>query len=245
MKKLITILILVVSSNSIFAQTCTKADTENVPGVWKPGIKSTISLSGADLIKAKSVTPIADNMMRPGFEVPKGLEATYFSAYLGFNNNLGNNLAQYYYINRFNHFMCYNNQVTRNPDSQIILRITFNDPGIIFSRDVLPGEWQENEKDHFGWLDNFPDQKNGIIYTKATPDSAQFTRQPDRWLLTYDGKLPYAYVTRLEYLQKRKEKLDKSYIKENELTKSIYPIRPKAEQEKEKAEVLQKYRRGC
>jgi hypothetical protein len=129
-----------------------------------------------------------------------------------------------------------------NPDAQIILRINFNDADIRFTHDAMVGEWEENEKDHFGWLDNFPVQKNGITYIKATPDSAHFTRKPDRWLLTYDGKLPYAYVSRLEYLQKLKTKLLQSIKKGADDIKRNNPIRSKAEQEKEKQDQLNKYK---
>ncbi|MCB0446629.1 MAG: hypothetical protein KDD03_03790 [Gelidibacter sp.] len=242
MKKLLLIFTSFLISSFAFAQKCTDADLENVPGVWTSGIKGSVGLSGAEIVKAKSVTEIVDNMMRPNFQVPKGLVATYFSAFVGYNQYIGNNLAQYDYTNWFNHFMCYNDKVTKNPDSQIILRINFKDPGVVFSRDVLAGEWEENEKDHFGWLDNFPEQKNGIVYMKSTPDSAQFTYKPDRWLITYDGKLPYTFVTRFEYLQKLKEKLTKSFQKNIDDIKEYNPIRPKVEQEKEKEEALQKFK---
>ncbi|MEO6681733.1 MAG: hypothetical protein ABIN48_02820 [Ginsengibacter sp.] len=242
MKKISIILVLGCITFSTYAQNCSDADLDNVPGTWKPGIKSSIGISGADLEKAKSVTTIVDNMMRPGFQVPKGLVATYFAAYLEFNQYMGNNLAQYDYTDWFNHYMCYNNKPRVNPDAQVVLRISFNDPGVLFTHDAIVGEWEANEKDHFGWLDNFPEQKNGIIYMKATPDSAHFTRKPDRWLIAYDGKLPYAYVSRLEYLQKLKTKLLQSIKKGADDIKRNNPIRPKAEQEKEKQEALKKFK---
>jgi hypothetical protein len=242
MKKISIVFVIVCITSFANAQNCSEADLENVPGAWKMGIKGSIGISGADLVKAKTVTSIADNMMRPGFQVPKGLVATYSTAFFGMNKYNGNDLAQYNYTDWFNHFMCYNKKVTMNPDAQIILRINFNDADIRFTHDAMVGEWEENEKDHFGWLDNFPVQKNGITYIKATPDSAHFTRKPDRWLLTYDGKLPYAYVSRLEYLQKLKTKLLQSIKKGADDIKRNNPIRSKAEQEKEKQDQLNKYK---
>ena len=242
MKKISILLVLGCITFFTNAQNCTEADLEIVPGAWKPGMKGSINISGADLEKAKSVTGIADNMMRPGFQIPKGLVATYSTAFFGMNKYNGNNLAEYNYTDWFNHFMCYNKKVTMNPDAQVILRINFNDPGVLFTHDAIVGEWEENEKDYFGWLDNFPVQKNGITYIKATPDSAHFTRKPDRWLITYDGKLPYAYVSRLEYLQKLKTKLLQSIKNGADDIKRNNPIRSKAEQEKEKQEALKKFK---
>lgn len=240
MKKLVLIIGFIIGCNLAIAQKCNDAALENVPGTWKPGMIGSIGISGTDLVKAKSVTAIADNMIRPNFRIPKGISASYTTAYYGVNDYTGNDLKHYSYTNWFNDFMCHNDQVRMDPDSQIILRINFNDTDITFTREVLPGDWSENEKDHFGWLDNFPDQKNGIIYQKAIPDSAQFTDKPERWLITYDGKLPYKYVTRLEYLQKLKVKLEKAILKGSDDVKQNNPIRPKAQQEKEKEEQLKK-----
>jgi hypothetical protein len=242
MKKISILLVLGCFTFSTYAQNCSDADLENIPGEWKPGIKGTIGISGTDLIKATTVTSIADNMMRPGFQIPKGLVATYSTAYFGMNKYIGNDLVEYNYTDWFNHFMCYNNKPRVNPDAQVILRISFNNSGVLFTHDAIVGEWEENEKDRLGWLDNFPNQKNGITYIKATPDSAHFTRKPDRWLITYDGKLPYAYVSRLEYLQKLKTKLLQSIKKGADDIKANNPIRPKAEQEKEKQEALKKFK---
>lgn len=240
MIRILTILGLLAATLSATAQNCDDAALEKIPGKWKAGEKGSMGITGADLVKAKNVTAFADNMIRPGFEIPNGIIATYSTAFFGLNKYNGNDLVFYNYTDWFNHYMCYNNNQRVNPDAQIILRITFNDPDITFTHDVVPGDWDEKEKDRLGWLDNFPDQKNGIIYMKATPDSAHFTRKPDRWLITYDNKLPFAYVSRLEYLQMLKAKLLKSILKETENVKENNPIRPKAVQEKEKNDMLQK-----
>lgn len=245
MKKIFLIFGFVIFGNLLNSQNCNDVALENVPGTWKPGMIGSIGISGTDLVKAKSVTAVADNMIRPNFQIPKGIAASYTTAYYGIKDYGGNDLKQYSYTNWFNDFMCHNDKVKMDPDSQIILRINFNDTDIFFTRDVLPGDWGETEKDHFGWLDNFPDQEKGIIYMKATPDSAQFTEKPERWLLTHDGKLPYKYVTRLEYLQRLKDKLEKAILKGAEDVKQTNTVRPKAEQEKEKEEQLKKIKKDA
>ena len=149
MKKISILLVLGCITFFTNAQNCTEADLENVPGAWKTGMKGSIGISGTDLVKAKTVTSIADNMMRPGFQVPKGLVATYSTAYFGMNTYNGNDLAEYNYTDWFNHFMCYNNKPRVNPDAQVILRISFNNSGVLFTHDAIVGEWDENEKDHF------------------------------------------------------------------------------------------------
>ncbi len=241
MKRLLTLVAILVTA-CVYTQNCEGVALENIPGKWTPGLKSSIGISGAELVKARSVTDNLDNHFRTDYPAFKGLYAQYFSAFEDYNPYNGNDLAQYYYSLYFSGFYCHDNKVLANPDRYVSFRIKLNETGITFTHDALVGEWDENEKDHFGWIDNFPDQKDGVIYMKATPDSAQFTVKPERWLLTYQDKLPYAYVTRFEYLQALKSKLNKAAQKGIDDLKAMNPIRPKAEQDKEKEEALKKFK---
>ena len=61
----------------------------------------------------------------------------------------------------------------------------------------------------FHVMPHLPIEKDGYWFFKEIDASLgfQMSGKSCMWLITYDGKLPYSYVTKKEFLEKRKRSL--------------------------------------
>jgi hypothetical protein len=178
---------------------------------------------------------------------PRGTDALYNFIFANrMNLEVKNHAYQYLYTIYFDDYYCEDNiLVKRKPPYLGALNIFANHPGVDFTRNVSGMFLTENERDHYGWLTKMPVLKNGIWFLGETSENTQWESETkEEWLITYDGKLPFEYVTRKEYLEKVKEKLALQLKESIAASKDVIQIRPKAEQEKEKNEMVEMFVKG-
>lgn len=243
MKQLLSLLfIFIFSLIKGFSQNCNSVTVSQLPGTWKEGMKnpSTGYAEAAVIAKAKKNMEAFHNLVRSKYS-PVGLQAAYAFSRINKESNL--KLYTYSYSLYFHPFSCNKNTVTPTFDFMGKLRMFVN-PGFFFQGGGLDFMV---EKDHlqYGWIDKIPVQKNGIWDFGEIDDvdgNATYTTdyKSHQWLITYDGKLPFQYVSRLEFLQKKKAGVQKEKQEAITDTKERIPIRPRAEQDKEKEDALKK-----
>jgi hypothetical protein len=248
MKKIILLSMLYAFVGKTFAQNCNTDSIENLPGYWKenPSNEYSQNLYKKFPLEAKVLGEIHKNVIK-NFK-PKGAEAFFAYTLVGsLNEDVLNHAYQYFYVTGPAPFYCAGNKVmaergpTRNKGY-----IYVNNPGTVFTREVMGNvALSEKQRDHYGWLTSMPEFKNGAWFLgEHDIDDKWEVERKAEWLVTYDGKLPFSYVTRKEYLEKVKEKLSIKLEQNIASTKDIVQIRPKAEQEKEKNDMVEMFVKG-
>lgn len=239
---LLSLLIIVYGNAKSFSQNCDPATVGQLPGNWKEGLRTGSAgyAEAAVIAKAKKITEAFHNSIKSEY-TPYGLQASYFYSRIEKEYHL--KLYNFSYSIGFHPFYCDKNAVKPQFEGDGGLRMTVN-PGIFFKGGGLDF-MSEKDKMHYGWVDKIPTQKNGVWdFGEIDKVDGNVIRITDYkahlWLITYDGKLPYQYVSRLEFLQKKKTGVQREKQKAIADIKERSPVRPKAEQEKEKEEQLKK-----
>jgi hypothetical protein len=197
------------------AQNCNEAALPQTPGAWKEGMKgSTTGVPVAELPKEKKVVATIHNMIKQSY-LPKGLEASFTGSYSGLYPDMP--ACQYYYGIYFMPYHCNGNIIKPDHETNTTLFIHANIPGINFTKDVVNGDVDEADKDHYGVLHKMPSQHDSLWSLGETEQAGGMgvIIKQYQWLVTYDGKLPFLYVSRKEYLDKSLYMLKK--LKDKEL----------------------------
>ncbi len=198
-----------------YAQNCNEATLSKTPGNYKEGMKgSTSGVPATELPKEKKVVAAIHNMIKQSY-LPKGLEALYTGAYNGLYPDM--QACEYYYAIYFMPYHCNGNTLKPDHETNTTLFIHANNPGINFTKDVVNGDVDEADKDHYGVLHKMPSQQDSLWFLGETEQAGGMGVIVKRyqWLVTYDGKLPFLYVSRKEYLDRSLFMLKK--LKEKEL----------------------------
>jgi hypothetical protein len=199
------------------AQDCTEASLLQKPGTWKEGMKgSTTGIPADVLLKEKKVIAAIHNLMKQSYS-PRGLDALYSEAYDRLIPEMS--LGQYYYGLYLMPYSCVGNIAKPDEETNTSVFIKANNPEIPFSREVVGDEIDERDKAHYGWLKTTPVPQEGIWFLGEQEQSSGMGVKVKhyQWLITYDQRLPFQYVTRKEYLEKIIDLLQK--VKQRELKK--------------------------
>ena len=172
------------------------------PGTWKQS-KNPESTAPADLAVEKKSTTAIHDMIRSRFN-PVALEANYG---VGFVKDPYRPYDSWFYSLLALQFTCDNGKIGKNHEGSSSLRIDFNQFGF--------GEIHDTTDDAQGLgyhtlQHGLPvEEKPGLWHFPVDRAGLGFGRfgKSDLWLFTYDGKLPWSYVTRREFLTKRKRNL--------------------------------------
>lgn len=148
---------------------------------------------------------------------PKGLDALSAGAYDRLSPETP--FGQYYYGLYLMPYSCVGNVAKPDEETNTSVFIKANDPEIPFSREVIGDEIEEQDKAHYGWLKTMPIQREGAWFLGEREQSSGMgvKVKHSQWLIAYDQKLPFLYVTRKEYLEKSVGLIRK--VKERELKK--------------------------
>ena len=189
---------------SSFAQECTPATLLQKPGDWKEGLKgSTSGISTADLARQKSVVGVLHAMIKSKY-VPMGVSADFNGAYDAPQSVMPGN-AYSYNIIPLNYY-CEGSAIKTNPETSTLFSIKVN----FFDAEIYDAAQGDRAlAEGFNVMTNLPIEKDGCWYFKNKDESHApgMPAKTGSWLITYNGKLPYSYVTKKEFLEKRRQNL--------------------------------------
>ena len=202
----ISITFSVISSS---AQDCDKELLIETPGTWKEGMKGSASVSGvtaADLAKEKIIVAQLRAMIKSKY-TPMGLEALDGGGYgRSYPNEPAN---RYQYDIKFLPYFCEGNIIKTAHETSTNFQIIAND----FDAEIYDtiGANAHFSGKGFHEMADMPVEKDGYWYFKEIDVNLGMwmSGKSTVWLITYDGKLPYAYVSKQSFLEKQKRYLMK------------------------------------
>lgn len=201
--KFTLVVMAVLAVNLCPAQDCSTALLLQQPGVWKAGMKGSQNGTAAELAKEKNTVAAIHNMIKKNY-TPLGVEAGYHGSYNPFyTNRTGNEFA--YSIIPLN-FYCDGNTVKTAHETGSYFQIAAN----FFEAEIYDtAQGDRLLMEGFNVLQQLPVLKDGCWFFKEinVPLGMGMTGKRSMWLITYDDKLPYACVTRKEFLEKRSKAL--------------------------------------
>jgi hypothetical protein len=199
MKYLLLCSAILVSITAI-AQDCSMALILQKPGTWKAGMKGSEGGTATDLAREKANVLALHSQIKSRY-TPMAVEANFQGSY---DRPYGNTPANSWSYNIIPlPYYCDGNTIKTAHETSGYFSITANRfEAEIF--DTAQGEVLLAEGFHS--IKDMPTEKNGTWYFKDRDVSLGFgmTGKQSKWLVTYNGKLPFAYVTKKEFLEKRK-----------------------------------------
>lgn len=238
-----TILLLFIGFDSS-AQNCTTSTLLQQTGIWKEGMKGSQGGTAIELAKEKKLITSIHAMIKSGY-TPIGVVANYLGVYDRFYPNMTGNIF-YYRIIPLNYY-CEGGQLKIADETSTYFQIAAN----MFDSEIYDtAQGDRLLMEGFNVMYDLPIQKDGYWLFEEKDVTLGFGIKGKRtmWLITYDGKLPYAYVTKKEFLLKRKNALllqmkmsaesSKDFLKNNEIEKKYMEVEYKNDPAK-----LEKYMR--
>lgn len=187
-----------------YTQDCNKSTVAMQAGAWKD--VSTTPASGippAELSAEKKNTAALHAMMKAKY-VPTGVDANFSSAYERPYATAPVNIFRYsiYPLNLY----CDANTVKAVHETSSYFSISAN----AFDAEIYENAPEDHPLGYFT-LDDMPIEKDGYYFFPEKDESLGFgmTGKQSKWLITIDKKLPFSYVSKKEFLIKRKQILSK------------------------------------
>ena len=227
--KYILLLCALYASLNTYSQDCTQASVSQKPGVWKEGMKGSVSgIPAADLEKERKIVAEIHLLIKSKYS-PTGVEADFNGSYDRPDADVPVN--NYDYNIYFLHYYCEGNVLKTDHETSTSLSVSANrsDAKIYEKPDEnnLPVEG-------FYSMKKMPVEKDGNYYFEQNASLGMGATGKSRtWLITHDNKLPFSYVTRREFLEKQKNMLTLAMPKAIEGANQNY--RAKTEQDFKKA----------
>ena len=227
--KYVLLLVALYASLNAYSQDCTLASALQKPGIWKEGMKGSVSgIPPADLDRERKVVAEIHLLIKSKYS-PTGVEADYNGSYDRPDAEAPVNL--YNYNIYFLHYFCEGNVIKTDHETSTSLTISANrfDPKIYEKPDEnnLPAEG-------FCSLKKMPVEKDGNYFFEENASLGMGAAGKSRtWLITHDNKLPFEYVTKKEFLEKQKNMLILAMPKSIESSRDN--LKTKTEQDFKKA----------
>ena len=195
-----------------FSQNCSEELLLQTPGILKadaPG--GGRELKAADLAKHKIVLATIINMIKSKY-TPMGIKALFHENYgYPITYRPANDYA--YSIIPLN-FYCDGNTIKTEGETPTYFNITAN----LCAAEIyqLLNNEEATSGTGFHYISDMPIEKDGNWYFKEIETSLlggmPGTGKEYQWLITYDGKLPFAYVTKKEFLEVQKKLVSKAML---------------------------------
>jgi hypothetical protein len=201
--KYVLLLVALYASLNAYSQDCTQATASQKPGIWKEGMKgSVLNVPPVDLDRERKVVAAIHLLVKSKYS-PAGVEADYNGSYDRPDADVPVNL--YNYNIYFMHYFCEGNVIKTDHETSTSLTVSVNrfDPKIYEKPDEnnLPGEG-------FYSIKKMPVEKDGNFFFEEDAGlGLGVTGKSRTWMITRDNKLPFAYVTKKEFLEKQKNML--------------------------------------
>jgi hypothetical protein len=224
MKKITLLFLLAGFIGNAIAQDCSPEALAKKPGEWKAGIAGSVrNVTAAELAKEKAVLASIHKMMTTSYK-PTGAQATYANAFSGPDQYSGKNwvAGNYLYSIYVLRYFCDKTKIIPNPSTATTLNITANAIGDL--NRLTASELADDEMRGYLKLTRMPVKKDGFYFMgeEVVGDSHLPKKIKEyRWLITYNDTLPFYYVSRKEYLQLTKKRLEKT-ISENGNSSGYY-----------------------
>jgi len=196
------------------AQDCNKEALRQKPGTWKAGMKgSIVNVTPADLAKEKAVLGNIHSMISSSYK-PTGCEITYATV---FGKSIVDGTTwyadPYYYSMYILRYLCDPNNKSKSyvdAATPTTVNITAN---VINALYLNATELPPDDMRGYLKLKQRPQKKDGVWFMGEEvvgDDRLPSEIKEYRWLITYGDTLPFAYVSRKEYLLIQKKRLEKS-----------------------------------
>jgi hypothetical protein len=201
--KYVLLLGVLYASLNAYSQDCTQALASQKPGIWKEGMKGSVSgIAPADLDRARKVVAEIHLLVKSKYS-PTGVEADFNGSYDRPDTEVPVNIYDYNIY--FLHYICEGNVLKTDHETSTSLTVSVNrfDPKIYEKPDEnnLPGEG-------FYSIKKMPVEKDGNFFFEEDAGlGLGVTGKSRTWMITRDNKLPFAYVTKKEFLEKKKNML--------------------------------------
>lgn len=209
--KYIILFACILFSITLSAQNCTDESLIQRQGILTPDAPyNSGKFSAVDLAKHKKVVATITNMIKLKY-APMGLKALYHEAY-GYP-------IPYWPVNDYGYsiiplnFYCDGNTIKTAHETSTYFQISAN----IFNATIFESpniEEATSGSTGFHYLQDMPVEKDGYWYFKEKDVTLAFgiPGKVSGWLITYDGKLPFAYVTKKEFLEVQKKLVAKGML---------------------------------
>ena len=216
--KYFPIIISVILSLSSFSQDCDADLLQHKPGYWKAGMKgSTYNVTAADLAKGKAVLAAIHKMVDSGYD-PIGCQALYANSFVAPNPNSGKNwISGYYnYSIYILNFLCDSASADKSKSYVAIATATtvnISANVIQWLNTLHAADLPDDHNRGYLKLVKRPVLQDGFyMMSEDIEDDSEKEKKIKsyKWLITYDEKLPFKYVSRKEYLGIIKKKLDQT-----------------------------------
>lgn len=188
---------------SAFAQNCAEEALIQKPGIWKESINGVSGVTATDLVKEKKVVAGIHTMIKSKYS-PMGVNPEFTGAYeRPESNRPGNGFG--YHLLALNYY-CDGNVLKTAHETSTAFYINAN----FFDTEIYDSAQGDRLlEEGFHMIKDKPIAKDGYWYFNEIDAGLGFgmTGRSRVWLITYDGKLPFAYVTKKEFLEKRKTAL--------------------------------------
>ncbi|MBI3138599.1 MAG: hypothetical protein HYZ15_08450 [Sphingobacteriales bacterium] len=192
-------------------QYCNEAMLLQKKGNWKKGLPGSRGGTAAEVQNEKKILDAIHNMIQSGYS-PMGLEAGYQEAFLAIDPAAPAN-GYYYSIIPLNYY-CDGDKLKTAHESSAWFQVAAN----YFDAEIYstPELSQLSSGTGYHYIRDIPSEKDGIFVFPETDVSLGFGLKGSshQWLVTYDKKLPFAFVTRKEFLETRKKILVNSQMQE-------------------------------
>ncbi len=193
-------LFLFVLTRAVAAQTCSEAALPPMAGVWKQAPKgSSNGLPSKDMAAQNKVFASLYAMLRQNYS-PLGLSASQG----GWQRARATDQRpdSYGYSVYFLPFYCQGAATKTETHTATVLYIHVNEADFAFTKSATQRYFlDESDRANYAWLKSMPDARNGVLHFKLETDPNEGANaREDKWLVTYDGQLPFRYVSRKAYL---------------------------------------------
>lgn len=200
--------LLFITLHAAHSQDCSKELLMQKPGTWKESSGGGTGITAADLAREKKVVAAIHTMIKSKYS-PLGVAIEFTGSYgRPESNRPGNGYS--YNILALNYY-CDGNilKTVHETSTSFSIAANFCDFEIY---DTAQGDRLLAEG--FNVIIDMPIEKDGYWYLNEIDAGLGFgmTGKSKAWLITYNGKLPFAYVSKKEFLEKRKKSLSNQML---------------------------------
>ena len=212
-----------------YSQDCDEDVLQKKPGYWKAGMKgSTYNVTAPELAKGKAVLAAIHKMIDSGYD-PIGCQALYANSFEAPSPNSGKNWVSgsYNYSLYILNFLC-DPAIADKSKSYVAIAtattVNISANVIQWLNTLHAADLPDDDRRGYLKLVKRPVLQDGFYMMSEDIEGESKkgnTIKSYKWLITYDEKLPFKYVSRKEYLWIIKKKLEQT-IKEDADHKQYY-----------------------
>lgn len=211
------LIILLLIAQYMHAQDCNKALLRPKTGTWKAGPQGSIqNVTPANLTKEKSVLASLHKLLSTGYQ-PTGCQVSYSTVYGKQAAAAKNWIADpYHYSMYILPYVCDNRNTDKTKYNVAIASATNVNiaANIIYAlNNLYAASLPDDDFRGYLKLKQAPQKKDGAWFMgeEITGDYGTASEIKEyRWLITYDDKLPFVYVSRKEYLLIQQKRLEQT-----------------------------------